>query len=148
MAFNLCLQDTRQSEWLQMAFSADSTLLLTISSGAEPFLEVWDVMSQRVEARVPLPHDLTTLPASFFPIQRDVIVVAGEQVRTCHGPGLHQTVHVCVSCAWCSSVTVLLLSGHMIRAYRNTLSYSVSSVLSCHAHYAEHVAAVMAIEQL
>lgn len=64
-----------------MAFSADSTRLLTIASGAEPLLEVWDVAGQRVKARVPLPHELTTLPAAFFPIQRDVIVVAGEQVR-------------------------------------------------------------------
>lgn len=75
------VQDPRQSDWLQMVFSADSTRLLTIASGAEPLLEVWDVAGQRVEARVPLPLELTTLPASFFPLQRDVMVVAGEQVR-------------------------------------------------------------------
>lgn len=118
MAFIPSFQDTRQSEWLQMAFSADATLLLTISSGAEPLLEVWDVMSQRVEARVPLPHDLTTLPASFFPIQRDVIVVAGEQVWAGSGDLMVQvcvpTIYVCVSCVWhCSGTELLAVSSYM-----------------------------------
>lgn len=72
------IKDTsRPPEYAALAFSADGVRLLSVGVGPEHLLDVWDVDAKECLIRVPLEDGLLGVAAEFFPLNPDVLVVAG-----------------------------------------------------------------------